>query len=150
MIVLLSLAGLTAVDAVFPATVRGVTVHQSQLLRLHNDERVKRNRPRLRLHGALNLAATRYAQLMDAKNHFSHIGPAPQYSTPLTRIRAAGGSAFSRVAENIAYGFPTPAAVTRAWMGSAGHRRNILDGSLRYVGFGRAGTEPFWVANFGG
>jgi uncharacterized protein YkwD len=40
------------------------------------------------------------------------------------------------VAENVAAGQPTVAAVMRAWMESPGHRRNILDPRLTHLGVG--------------
>lgn len=142
---------LTAFLSVFTALsprVEAATLYQRQLLRLHNAEREKRNLPRLRFHGALNRAAVRYARLMDSTDHFDHTGP--DGSTFDQRIEAAGGTGFSTIAENIALGQKTAAEVTRAWMNSPGHRRNILRRSFRFVGFGKAGTESYWVTNFGG
>lgn len=131
-----------------PPRAEAATVYQKQLLRLHNAEREKRNRDRLRFHAALNRSATRYARLMDSADHFDHTGP--DGSTFDQRIRSAGGTGFSTMGENIAFGQRTPAEVTRAWMTSPGHRRNILNRGFRYVGFGKAGSEPYWVTNFGG
>jgi uncharacterized protein YkwD len=128
--------------------VKAATTAQKQLLRLHNAEREKRNLPRLRFHSALNRAATSYARLMDVNDHFDHTGP--DGSTFDQRVVNAGGTGFSTMGENIALGQRTAAEVTRAWMNSPGHRRNILRRSFRFVGFGKAGTEPYWVTNFGG
>ncbi len=128
--------------------VEAATAYQRQLLRLHNVEREKRNQPRLRFHGALNRSASRYASLMDATDHFDHTGP--DGSTFDQRILDAGGTGFLTMGENIALGQRTPDEVTRAWMASPGHRRNILNRSFRVVGFGKAGSEPYWVTNFGG
>jgi uncharacterized protein YkwD len=140
-------AFLLAVSALSPRA-EAATAYQNQLLRLHNAEREKRNLPRLSFHGALNRAASRYARLMDSTDHFDHTGP--DGSTFDQRILAAGGSGFMTMGENIAFGQRTPAEVTRAWMASPGHRRNILNRSFRLVGFGKAGTEPYWVTNFAG
>ena len=56
------------------------------------------------------------------------------------------------VGENIAAGQPTAKAVMKAWMNSAGHRRNILNRKFRKIGLGLArdadGT-PYWVQDFG-
>ena len=43
-----------------------------------------------------------------------------------------------RVGENVAYGYSTPRANTRAWMNSPGHRRNILDRRFTRMGIGVA------------
>jgi uncharacterized protein YkwD len=133
---------------VFSPRAKAATAYQNQLLRLHNAEREKRNLPRLRFHGALNRAASRYARLMDSTDHFDHTGP--DGSTFDQRILAAGGSGFTTMGENIAFGQRTPVEVTRAWMASPGHRRNILNRNFRLVGFGKAGGEPYWVTNFAG
>lgn len=124
--------------------------YQKQLLRLHNAERAKRNRPKMRLHGALNRASVKYARVMNSNQHFSHTGPAPDFSEFDDRIREAGGTNFKTMAENIAMGQRTPHEVMRAWMKSPGHRRNILNRKFTRVGFGKAGNPPYWVTNFGG
>jgi len=124
--------------------------YRKQLVRLHNAERTKRNRPEMRLHGALNRASLNYAGVMNANDHFDHTGPAPDFSQFDQRIRDAGGGSFSTMAENIAMGQRTPAAVTRAWMRSRSHRRNILNRRFTRVGFGKAGDPAYWVSNFGG
>lgn len=60
---------------------------------------------------------------------------------------------FSTVGENIAYGYPTAAAVMKAWMHSEGHRANILRKSFHRIGLGLVtssnGTK-YWVQDFGG
>jgi uncharacterized protein YkwD len=56
------------------------------------------------------------------------------------RLRAVG--------ENVAYGYPTGTAVTRAWMTSTGHRANILNPSYRLIGVGAAqGSDGRWYAS---
>jgi uncharacterized protein YkwD len=60
---------------------------------------------------------------------------------------------FHSVGENIAYGYPTAAAVMRGWMGSPGHRANILRPGFRRIGLGLARSgdgTPYWVQDFGG
>jgi uncharacterized protein YkwD len=60
---------------------------------------------------------------------------------------------FSRLGENIAYGYPTAASVMNGWMHSAGHRKNILSKSYTRIGLGLARTSDgtrYWVQNFGG
>ncbi len=122
--------------------------YQKTLLRLHNKEREKRNRKPMKLHASLNRAASRYASTMNRNNHFSHTGP--DGSTFDRRIRDAGGNNFTTMAENIAMGQRNPREVTRAWIKSPGHRRNIMNPRFRFVGFGKAGSPIYWAANFGG
>jgi uncharacterized protein YkwD len=55
-------------------------------------------------------------------------------------------------AENIAQGQQSPRAVFGAWMGSAGHRANILDPDYRFIGIGATTSAdgPDWVMQLGG
>jgi uncharacterized protein YkwD len=50
-------------------------------------------------------------------------------------------------AENLAWGFPRPEQIVAGWMGSAGHRRNILLDRATHYGIGIAdGPQgPMWV-----
>lgn len=130
--------------------VEAAASYQRSLLRLHNKERIKRNRKPLRLHGALNRAAVKYAKVMSDNDHFDHTGPAPDFTTFDERIKAECPTCFTTMGENIALGQKTPAEVTKAWMRSPGHRRNILYGRFKSVGFGKAGAEPYWSTSFGG
>lgn len=127
---------------------QAAAAYQKTLLRLHNKEREKRNRRPLKLHASLNRAASRYAVTMNRSKHFSHTGP--DGSTFAQRILDAGGGNFRTMAENIAMGQRSPAEVTRAWIQSPGHRRNILNPHFRFVGFGKAGNPIYWAASFGG
>jgi len=53
----------------------------------------------------------------------------------------------STAGENVAAGYPTPAATVRGWMGSSGHRANILRTSFRIAGVGAVKKDGrWWVA----
>lgn len=64
------------------------------------------------------------------------------------RTRSTGYTRGARrwvVGENLAWGAgsrSTPRSIVRAWMGSAGHRRNILDRRFREIGIGVAFSAP--------
>ena len=62
------------------------------------------------------------------------------------RVRAYGFRT-CLTAENLAWGFPRPEQIVSGWMGSAGHRRNILLARATHYGAGVAqGSEgPMWV-----
>ena len=80
---------------------------------------------------------------MIQNNNFSHEGW-------VEFIRQAG-YAGGMIGENIALGYPTPAAVMGGWMNSSGHRANILNSGYRDLGVScllRNGT-PWWTQNFG-
>ncbi|MBR2810844.1 MAG: Ig-like domain-containing protein, partial [Solobacterium sp.] len=58
-------------------------------------------------------------------------------------------------AENIAYGYSTPAAVVNAWMNSEGHKANILNADYKAIGIGcfkvtsvSGADHYYWVQNF--
>lgn len=120
---------------------------EKRLLRLHNKERKKRNLPRLRFRGGLNRAAQNYALVMAENDHFSHTGP--DGSTFDERIKKEE-KGLKSMGENLAYGQRTATKVHKAWMKSHGHRKNILSRNFKYVGFGKAGEEPYWATSFGG
>lgn len=53
-----------------------------------------------------------------------------------------------RVAENIAYGFTSGTSVVNAWMNSSGHRANLLNSKMRYIGVGAVQDSRgvWWVS----
>jgi len=96
---------------------------------------------------ALATVARAHSADMRDRDYFSHTSP--EGLSPFDRARAAG-VAYAR-AENIAYGQRDAAAVMQAWMGSAGHRANILDCALTKLGVGVAEGPggPWWTQLFG-
>jgi uncharacterized protein YkwD len=113
---------------------------------LLNNERIKRNRARLKRHPRLERAATRYTQDMIEREFFAHVTPGGQEL--LDRIRVSGYLEKVRryvVGENLAWGTgtrATPRQTVRSWMASSSHRRNILDRRFRHVGVGVAVGAP--------
>jgi uncharacterized protein YkwD len=67
------------------------------------------------------------------------------------RLRTAGGEP-RLVAENVARGQDSLAAVMEAWMASPGHRRNMLHPRMREFGMAQrsSGGEPYWALVLGG
>lgn len=84
----------------------------------------------------LSRIAREYSRRMIRKEFFSH--EAPSGGTPSDRIREAG-LRYRWVGENLAmFGNvtqPAPRAV-KQWMGSAAHRKNILQGEFTHTGVG--------------
>lgn len=117
---------------------------QAALLSGINAARAANGRAALRLSPALARAAQGHACDMLRRGYFSH--KAPGGGTMSSRIKAAGYTA-CRASENIAKGQQGPAQVIAAWMGSRGHKRNILDKRVGDVGFGMAGSgrDRTWV-----
>ncbi|ABV94505.1 conserved hypothetical protein [Dinoroseobacter shibae DFL 12 = DSM 16493] len=90
---------------------------------------------------ALSAAAMAHAADMAQKGYFDH--RAPDGSTPLRRMRAAGYDA-CYAAENLAKGQPDAGTVLGSWTRSEGHRSNMLSPNPRAAGAGR-GPGNIWV-----
>lgn len=134
-------------------TAQNVRTARAATLCLLNVERTSRGLRRLRAHRQLELAAQRYAGAMVAGGFFSHVSPAG--STLDQRIRQGtrylAGALRYTIGENIAWGqgaLATPRAIVAAWMGSPGHRANILRRAFREIGVGIAPGAP--VPGLGG
>jgi len=96
---------------------------------------------------ALAAVARAHSADMRDRGFFDHTNPSGQ--SPWDRATAAGIT-YAR-AENIARGQADAAAVMAAWMGSAGHRANILNCELGRLGTGVATGSggPWWTQLFG-
>jgi uncharacterized protein YkwD len=141
-----------------PTRTHAVAVRHATLCLL-NRQRAAHGLPRLREHRSLSTAAKKYARLMIAKHFFDHVSPAG--STMASRIKRTNYLKHKRsyaLGENIAWGsggLATPAQIVDAWMHSAGHRANILNGSFREIGIGIAlgapngGSGATYVNDFG-
>lgn len=125
-------AGLAAVDASV----------QLALTRI-NELRRQAGAPPLTLSAQLVAAAQGHANDMAAKGYFSHTSQDGR--TPAQRINATGYS-FTTYGENIAWGYANWNAALTAWMGSAGHRANLL--STRFLHVGLGAKSRYYVADF--
>ena len=81
----------------------------------------------------LAAAAQTHSENMANQDFFSHTGA--DGTRPWDRARDAGYESIS-VGENIAAGYTTPQAVVDGWMGSDGHRANILNSKFNEIGVG--------------
>lgn len=117
---------------------------EQQVFDLTNQQRAQFGVAPLTLNLTLNDVAEKHSQDMAVNRYFSHQGR--DGSQPWDRMKA-GGYSYSRAAENIAFGQPTPQDVVTAWMNSSGHRKNILDPNLKEIGVGY--HEGYWTQNFG-
>lgn len=126
----LSLGGQPAVAAKRLAP----TAWEKKILKLTNKQRVKHSCRPLKQNGKLRKAAVKHSKLMAAADTLSH--QLPGEASLGNRITAAGYRNWRGVAENIAYGYPTPKSMVTAWMNSPGHRRNILNCTYRDLGVG--------------
>ena len=137
-----------------PAPPPAATTSTSQareVLRLTNVERASAGCSPLAWDSRLATAAVGHSTDMARHDYFAHTSrDGRSFSDRITDA----GYGWSRIAENIAVGQPTPKAVVAAWMDSAGHRANILNCALTELGVGVArsgasGNAPYWTQDFG-
>jgi uncharacterized protein YkwD len=124
----------------------GLDVVAEATLCLLNGERADHGLAPLASNAKLATAASAFAQDLVAGSYFSHTGR--DGSDILDRIERTGYIRDDRpwrVGENLAWGtgvLATPGAIVQAWMGSPGHRDNILNPAYREIGIGVAAGNP--------
>lgn len=109
---------------------------ESSLLALINKERQNEGLAALVLNSALTSAARAHSKDMAENNYFSHTGS--DGSSPFDRMQRAGYS-FTAAAENIYAGNGSnnsAGSAFSAWMGSEGHRVNMLNSAYSDAGVG--------------
>ncbi|MBD1910635.1 CAP domain-containing protein [Leptolyngbya sp. FACHB-16] len=105
----------------------------SEVLNLTNQFRQQNGLPALTYNARLGSAAQGHSQKMALQDFFNHVGL--DGSEPEDRVSATGYQ-WSAVAENIAAGQRTPQDVVQGWIGSDGHRANMLDPNVTEIGLG--------------
>lgn len=154
-------------EAVIDCDGRSVVVDgkEAELLRLHNEARAEHGVPPLCVQAQLTVAAQAHADDMLRRGFYEHV--TPEGLDPGARLSRAGYP-FLTYGENnnrVSGGFPSAGEPGRrelreafeGWMGSPGHRENLLNPAFREVGFGFAtgryapepGTTTMYVADFG-
>jgi uncharacterized protein YkwD len=127
-----------------PTPPAGLDDRVRQVAALVNEERAKAGLPALTLDTTLSANATVRAREIVSK--FDHTRPdGSSFSTAIT-------IPYRRSGENIAWGQKSPEAVMNAWMGSDGHRKNILGSSFTKLGVGvvEQNGRLYWVQLFVG
>jgi len=128
------------------------SAYAGEVLRLVNIERDKVGAAHLVLDGALCDAANMRAIEMDYSGNFSHTRPDGR---DCFTVFSFCKISFYTCGENIAAGYPTPAAVVDGWMNSTGHKANILNTAFTKMGLGYStggGGEyrHYWAQEFAG
>jgi uncharacterized protein YkwD len=126
---------------------------RAEMLARVNALRSKAGAPPLNLNQDLQQAAQAHAQDMLARGFFAH--KSPSGTTVRERSRKAGYE-WRAIGENIAEGQTSVEEVVTTWMGSPGHRKNILSRDFRELGIGLVAGKTrdgeyrvIWVQNFG-
>ena len=115
-----------------PAAPKGISSSCTDLV---NVERAKAGLAPVAVVGALTQAAQDHSTYQAAQQKMTHTGA--NGSNAGQRIEASG-FAWSTWAENVAAGQVDCPSVIGAWMGSAGHRANILNPAMTSIGVGAA------------
>jgi uncharacterized protein YkwD len=139
----------TDVEREAPTT--SVSGAAGEMASLTNDERAQNGLPPFKVSALLMQAAQIQADQMASLNQMAHVLPGARYPEPQDRL-AAVGYRWRSYGENVAYGQSTPATAVTAWMGSPGHRANILNPGLTELGTAVAtGSDgrPYYVQVFG-
>jgi len=130
-------------DADLTPTEQNLDLVRAATLCLINRERTGAGENPLTPNGRLAQVAQSHSEDMASGDYFEHVGP--RGDTPGSRMRAAGylanASGGYEIGENIAWGtlwLATPRSIVATWMGSPGHRANILDEHFRDTGVGIA------------
>lgn len=122
----------------------------TEMLARINSERATAGRAPVTLCTTLMTAAQRHSDDQAANSRMSHTGS--NGSTLSQRAEAAGYRNWTGLAENVAAGQSTVTIVMNAWMGSTGHRNNLLSATYQHVGLGRAPSGSgslYWTQKFG-
>ncbi len=115
-------------------------VVRAAILCLHNRIRADRGLPLLRENARLRRAALAHSSDMVSRGFFEHTTPSGV--TMVDRIMASRYTSprFGwALGENLAWGtgaLATPRAIMKAWMGSPGHRANVVKRAYREIGIG--------------
>lgn len=128
------------------------SAYSNEVLRLVNIERANVGVAPLVLDEALCNAANMRAIEMDYSGNFSHTRPDGR---DCVTVFSFCEISFYTCGENIAAGYPTPAAVVEGWMNSMGHKANILNVAFTKMGLGYStggGGEygHYWAQEFAG
>lgn len=111
---------------------------EREILRAVNKERIQNSLLPLQLEDRLTAVAREHSREMQVNETLSHIS---KEKTPAERIQEACPDLLFGAFENIAYHkgdseTEIASAVVAAWMGSEGHRKNILNINTNHTGIG--------------
>lgn len=128
-----STVGLVLVLPAAPASAGSVyelTPHEARLFTLVNQSRAANGLVQLQVAAGATDVARNWSSTMANSGSFRHN---PNY---VAELQTYGQSNATRFAENVAYGYPTADAMFTAYMNSSGHRANIMNADMRFIGIG--------------
>jgi uncharacterized YkwD family protein len=122
-----------------------LSAYEQKVVDLTNQERAKNGLPALKVDVALSKVAREKSLDMQKNNYFSHTSPT--YGSPFDMMKKFGIT-YKAAGENIAKGQRSPEEVVKAWMNSAGHRKNILSANFTHIGVGHVAEGNYWTQQF--
>ncbi|HEX7973052.1 MAG TPA: CAP domain-containing protein [Anaerolineales bacterium] len=128
--------------------------YEQQVVELVNQARLESQLPPLKRVKELDEAAVYHAVDMAQDRYFQH-DSYDLVDGKLTFVCAWSSrvgsfySGWSSLAENLAIGYATPAAVMNGWLNSAGHKSNILSAGNWEIGVGYSSQGAYWAQDFG-
>ncbi|KKU09148.1 MAG: hypothetical protein UX13_C0048G0005 [Candidatus Woesebacteria bacterium GW2011_GWB1_45_5] len=138
---------------VFPRVLGyAANISPSEVVRLTNEKRVQNGLLPLAENSVLSSAALAKGNDMLAKGYWAHF--APDGTTPWSFFTNFGYR-YRYAGENLARDFSNSSSAVDAWMNSATHRENILNGNYKEVGIGvvegsLAGVDTTIIVQFFG
>jgi uncharacterized protein (TIGR03000 family) len=105
---------------------------EREIVERTNAERKKKDLPELKPNPKLFLAARKHTENMVRLDKMAH---ELEGKKPSDRVKETGYPG-TYVGENVAYGLRNAEDVMKGWMGSEGHRKNILEANYTEIGVG--------------
>ena len=137
-----AIAAIAAVLIGVSATsVQAATV-QDEVVSITNAHRANAGVTPLRRDATLDNAAQQWANTLASTGNFVHS------TNEWREARIPAG--WDTHGENIAWGYTSASAVMAGWMGSAGHKANILRSTFTRIGIGYNSAGNYWVQIFAG
>lgn len=131
---------------------------EQRIVELTNEERARHNLPPLKRNSSLDNTARYHAADLAEDRYINH-DTFDRRNNSLVKVCdwmsriSTHYLGWMRLGENVAAGYGTPEEVVKAWMNSAHHRANILNGDFREVGVGYYQGDSvygdYWVQDFG-
>ncbi|HYE23112.1 MAG TPA: CAP domain-containing protein [Candidatus Paceibacterota bacterium] len=113
----------------------GASVRAASVFSLSNEERKAEGVAQLSLNPLIMRAAQLKAEDMAEEAYYAHVSPDGE--TPMHWLDQVGYK-YQYVGENLTANIMDEESVVSAWMGSPGHRRNLLDPKFSHMGIGVA------------
>jgi uncharacterized protein YkwD len=112
--------------------------YEKQVVDRTNLKRTERDIPKVKTQSCVDRYAEKQGAWMAKHQQLKH----QSMKTVLDACNLKG------VSENIAYGYTSGTTAVSAWMKSSGHRHNLLDTKMRYIGVGavKDGDGVWWVS----